>query len=53
MRREKLSRHCTLAARTKDISKNIYLEGRKGRKEKYEMTNAVVYDLNDLTYLIV
>ena len=34
------------------FEKNLY-ERRKERKEKYEMTNAVVYDLNDLTYLIV
>ena len=32
--------------------KNLY-ERKKGKKEKYEMTHAVVYDLNDLTYLIV
>ena len=31
------------------FEKNLY-ERRKERKEKYEMTNAVVYDLNDLTY---
>ncbi len=34
------------------FEKNLY-ERRKERKEKYEMTHAVVYDLNDLTYLIV
>jgi hypothetical protein len=34
------------------FEKNLY-ERRKERKEKYEMTNIVVYDLNELTYLIV
>jgi len=34
------------------FEKNLY-ERRKERKEKYEMTHALVYDLNDLTYLIV
>ncbi len=36
----------------KIFEKNLY-ERRKERKENYEMTHAVVYDLNDLTYLIV
>ena len=34
------------------FEKNLY-ERRKESKEKYEITNVVVYDLLDLTYLIV
>ena len=32
--------------------KNLY-QRTKRRKEKYEMINATVYKLNDLTYLII
>jgi hypothetical protein len=35
------------------ILENNFYERRKKRKEKYKMTNMVVYDLNDLAYLIV
>jgi hypothetical protein len=38
--------------RERKKEKNLY-ERTKERKEKYEMTHAVVYELNDLTYLIV
>ena len=34
------------------LEKNLY-QRTKRRKEKYEMINATVYELNDLTYLIV
>ena len=34
------------------LEKNLY-QRMKRRKEKYEMINATVYELNDLTYLIV
>jgi hypothetical protein len=34
------------------FEKNLY-ERTKGRKEKYAMINTIVYDLNDLTHLIV
>ena len=34
------------------LEKNSY-QRTKRRKEKYEMINATVYELNDLTYLIV
>ena len=33
------------------LEKNLY-QRTKRRKEKYEMINATVYELNDLTYLI-
>ena len=33
------------------FEKNSY-QRTKGRKEKYEMINATVYELNDLTYVI-
>ena len=40
------------------IMTSLYLnsknkENSKRRKEKYEVINATVYELNDLTYLIV
>ena len=34
------------------LEKNLY-QRTKRRKEKYEIINATVYELNDLTYLIV
>ena len=34
------------------LEKNLYQRTER-RKEKYEMINATVYELNDLTYLIV
>ena len=34
------------------LEKNLY-QRTKRRKEKYEMINATVYELNDLTYSIV
>ena len=34
------------------LEKNLY-QRTKRRKEKHEMINATVYELNDLTYLIV
>ena len=34
------------------LEKNLYRRKKK-RKEKYEMVNATVYELNNLTYLIV
>ena len=34
------------------FEKNLY-ERREERKEKYKMTNTIVYALNDLRYLIV
>ena len=34
------------------FKKNLY-QRTKRRKEKYEMINPTVYELNDLTYLIV
>ena len=34
------------------LEKNLY-QRTKRRKEKYEMINAIVYELNDRTYLIV
>ncbi len=40
------------AARTKDIWKEFIWE-KETKKEKYEMINVIVYDLNDLTYLVV
>ena len=36
----------------RELEKNLY-QRTKRRKEKYEMINATVYELNDLTYLIV
>ena len=39
-----------LNSKNKENSKRIYT---RERKEKYEMINATVYELNDLTYLIV
>ena len=38
-------------SKNKENSKRIYTRERK--EEKYEMINATVYELNDLTYLIV
>ena len=42
-----------LSSKNKGYLKRTYMREGKKEKEKYEMTNAVVYDLNDLTYLIV
>ena len=46
-----------LNSKNKENSKRIYTkerkEEKKKRKEKYEMINATVYELNDLAYLIV
>ena len=43
-----------LSTKNKGYLKRIYMrEGKKEGKEKYEMAHAVVYDLDDLTYLIV
>ncbi len=35
----------------KRFENNLY--ERKERKGKYDMTNAVIYDLNNITYLIL
>ena len=40
-----------LNSKNKENSKRIYT--RERNEEKYEMINATVYELNDLTYLIV
>ena len=39
-----------LNSKNTENSKRIYI---RERKEKYEMINAIVYELNDLTYLMV
>ena len=36
----------------RQLEKNLYSRTKR-RKEKYEMINATVYELSDLTYLIV